>query len=200
MRQKTKEFSTRQIQIIQVATKLIDTHGIQNLTIKNLANDIGISEAGLYRHFKSKNHILLRVLDYFILEMQRHIASIIKEPNQIASQQIREVYKTQLQFFTQNPAVVSVIFSEGIFQYDQGLSEKVSQIIDLMQNYLIGNLQQGQAHGLYSLSIDIPSISVIILGSIRMTVLKWKLSGHQTNLVEDGQQVLNTILTMIENK
>jgi hypothetical protein len=33
---------------------------------------------------------------------------------------------------------------------------------------------------------------------MRMTVLKWKLSGHKSNLVKDGKTVLDGILKMIE--
>ena len=47
-------FSDRQIEIMEAATQRIDHYGIQELTIKNLASDIGVSEAALYRHFKSK--------------------------------------------------------------------------------------------------------------------------------------------------
>ena len=46
-----KKFSDRQIEIMEAATARIDTYGIQNLTIKNLAADIGLSEPALYRHF-----------------------------------------------------------------------------------------------------------------------------------------------------
>ncbi len=67
---KNNKFSERQIEIIEAATKRIDEHGIQDLTIKTLAADLNLSEAALYRHFKSKNEILLGLLTYFIEEMR----------------------------------------------------------------------------------------------------------------------------------
>jgi AcrR family transcriptional regulator len=54
-----QEFTDRQIEIMEAATNRISKYGIQNLTIKTLAEDIGLSEPALYRHFKSKNEILL---------------------------------------------------------------------------------------------------------------------------------------------
>ena len=50
-----KDFTERQIEIMEAATLRIDKYGIQELTIKNLASDLNLSEAALYRHFKSKN-------------------------------------------------------------------------------------------------------------------------------------------------
>jgi len=36
------------------------------------------------------------------------------------------------------------------------------------------------------------------MGSMRMVVLKWKLSGNKSNLVNDGKNVLNGLLKMLE--
>jgi len=46
----SKDFTERQIEIIEAATHRIDQFGIQELTIKNLAADLNLSEAALYRH------------------------------------------------------------------------------------------------------------------------------------------------------
>ena len=65
-----QQFTDRQIEIMEAATNRISKYGIQNLTIKTLAEDIGLSEPALYRHFKSKNEILLCLLEYFKTEMK----------------------------------------------------------------------------------------------------------------------------------
>ena len=44
------------------------------------------------------------------------------------------------------------------------------------------------------------TLTTILIGAIRMTVLKWKLSGHKSDLIKDGNAVLDGILKMIEKK
>ena len=44
------------------------------------------------------------------------------------------------------------------------------------------------------------TLATIIIGSMRLAVLKWKLSGHRSNLVKDGRTVLDGILKMVETK
>ena len=195
-----EKFTERQIEIIEAATARIDRHGIQNLTIKNLAADIGLSEPALYRHFKGKNDILLGLLNYFIMGMKNRINNIPVNPDATAGDELRTIFKSQLQAFTDKPAVVSVIFAESIFHYDEGLSYKVSEIMDLMHQYVNVNIEKGQKAGQYSKLINASTLTTIILGGIRMTVLKWKISGHKSNLMKDGKAVLNGILKMIENK
>jgi TetR/AcrR family fatty acid metabolism transcriptional regulator len=195
---KNNKFTDRQIEIMEAATSRIDQFGIQELTIKNLAADIGLSEAALYRHFKSKNDIMLGLLTYFIFEMKERIATIISIEDSKPSEQLKEIFASQLKTFLMKPAIVSVIFSEGIFQFNKELSEKVSSMMELMQTYIDAIIKKGQDEGTYRELIGSSTISTIIMGSMRMTVLKWKLSGHKSNLIKDGNTVLNGLLKMIE--
>lgn len=192
------DFTERQIEIMEAAILRIDRNGIQELTIKNLAADLELSEAALYRHFKSKNDILLGLLTYFIFEMKERIAAIIAKGDNTPTDQLKEIFASQLKTFINKPAIVSVIFAEGIFQFNKELSEKVSAMMELMQAHISDIIIKGQVQGLYRELIGAATIATIIMGSMRMTVLKWKLSGHKSNLIKDGNTVLSGLLSMIE--
>ncbi|GAB1397023.1 TetR/AcrR family transcriptional regulator [Saprospiraceae bacterium] len=195
-----QEFTDRQIEIMEAATNRISKFGIQNLTIKTLAEDIGLSEPALYRHFKSKNQILWSLLEYFKTEMKNRIQSIPFKPSTSEADKLRAIFNSQLQTFVNKPAIVSVIFAESIFHYEENLSNKVSEIMDMMQNYVKTNIKQGQESGQYNKLMGASTLTTILIGGIRMTVLKWKLSGHKSDLIKDGKTVLDGILKMIENK
>lgn len=195
---KNKDFTERQIEIMEAATLRIDKFGIQELTIKNLASDLSLSEAALYRHFKSKNEILLGLLTYFILEMNERIAVIIADEEKQPSELLKQIFVSQLNTFVKKPAIVSVIFSEGIFQFNKELSEKVTAMMALMQKNINTLIIRGQKEGVYEKLLGADIITTIIMGSMRMVVLKWKLSGNKSNLVNDGKNVLNGLLKMLE--
>lgn len=192
------KFTDRQIEIMEAATQRIDQFGIQELTIKNLAADLNLSEAALYRHFKSKNEILLGLLTYFILEMKERISLIIENEKESPSELLRQLFESQLSTFVKKPAIVSVIFSEGIFQFNKELSEKVSSMMTVMQENIRGLIVRGQNDGVYSKLMRPETLTTIIMGSMRMVVLKWKLSGNKSSLVSDGKSVLNGLLKMLE--
>ncbi len=195
---KNNKFSERQIEIIEAATKRIDEHGIQDLTIKTLAADLNLSEAALYRHFKSKNEILLGLLTYFIEEMKGRLDVILSNKDRSPSELLKDLFDSQLKTFVQKPSVVSVIFSESIFQFNKELSSTVSSMMELMQNHIEGIIRKGQANGTFSKIVGISTTTTIVMGGMRITVLKWKLSGHKSDLIKDGNKVLNGILKMLE--
>lgn len=197
---KIEGYTDRQIEIIEAATRRIDQYGIQNLTIKNLAADIKVTEPALYRHFKSKNDILMSLLNYFIARMENRISSLSVNNQKTPSENLIDLFNFQFKTFTERPAVVSVIFAENIFHFDEGLSIKVAQILDLMQGYVEENIVNGQSKGDFNAEIPSSTLATILLGGIRLTVLKWKLSGNKTDLIKEGRAVVNGVLKMIKTK
>lgn len=60
-----KNLITRREQIIISTVDLINEMGIKELSIKEIAKRENVTEASLYKHFESKEEILLGVLDYY---------------------------------------------------------------------------------------------------------------------------------------
>ena len=197
---KNTNYTKRQIEIIEAATKRIDEHGIQDLTIKTLAADLNLSEAALYRHFKSKNEILHGLLTYFIGDMKDRLDVLLSNKDRSPSELLKDLFESQLRTFVQKPSVVSVIFSESIFQFNKELSSTVSSMMGLMQNHIEGIVKKGQANGSFNKMVGVSTTATIIMGGMRITVLKWKLSGHKSDLNKDGNKVLSGILKIIETK
>lgn len=192
------KFTARQIEIMELATQIIDRQGIQELTIKNLAAEINLSEAALYRHFKSKSEIMLSLLDYFMLEMKDRVTTKGAEEGKTASELLKNIFASQLKTFAQKPAIVSVIFSEGIFQFNKELMKKISAMMEMMQGQIEVIVKKGQQDGTIRDFIGYATITTIIMGSMRMAVMKWKVFGRSSDLVKDGTKVLNGVLKMIE--
>ena len=61
--------SDRQIEIIEAAGKILTRSGISGLTIKNLAKEMQFSESAIYRHFTSKEEIIVAMLEYLAHDM-----------------------------------------------------------------------------------------------------------------------------------
>jgi len=192
------DYTERQIEIMEAAALRIDKFGIQELTIKNLSADLKLSEAALYRHFKGKTEILLGLLTYFIVEMNVRIATILEgEGEKESSEILREIFTSQLNTFVENPSIVSVIFSEGIFTFNKRLSDKVNSMMALMNNNINSLVTRGQEEGVYGKLLGADSITTIVMGSMKMVVLKWKLSGNKSDLVKDGKKILNGLIKML---
>ena len=53
----------RREQIVNAARKLVIKCGSENVTVRRIAQEVGVSEAAIYRHFKSKRDILYLLVE-----------------------------------------------------------------------------------------------------------------------------------------
>lgn len=192
-----KPFSERQQQIITAAIELIAEKGIQQLTIKNLSKKIGVVEGAIYRHFDSKINILLGILSVF-KESKEGALGILNSDSASPLDQLQVLFSERFKYFTKNPAVAAVIFSEEIFQNEKRLSDAVFTIMKESQQVVHTLIEKGQQSGQIRSDILPEQLSLIITGSIRLIVTKWRLSGFAFDLEQGGLQLWTSLKKIIE--
>ncbi len=188
-------FSKRQQQIIESAIKIIAEKGVQNLTTKNLAEEIGITEPALYRHFNNKLNIMESIIMYFQERMQIAIQEL--ESDESAIQRIRDFFLTHLRIMQQNPNFALVIFSEANFRFDDYLMSKMSNMMNRSQNLLETSIQSGQRKQELVSTISSISISRLLIGSLRLLITQWSISGLIFDLEAEGMKLCDDILKLI---
>ncbi len=187
----------RQTEILEVALELINTKGIQGLTIKNISKKIGISEPAIYRHFESKTDILLGVLSNF-KEMAVMLSELMENYDATASEKISFLFSKMLDLFSETPSMVSVIFSEEIFKNNEILKSKIIEIVNLHALTIEKIISKGQSENNIRTDIDAKNLALIAMGSFRLLIKKWDLNNHNFNLTEEGKsllEILNKILS-----
>ena len=192
------DLSKRQSEIIHAAIKLIGEGGIQALTIKNLSAEIGVVESALYRHFKSKTDVISALLDYLESIMASHFEGI-KDMETSPFEKIEKLIQSQLQLFNETPSYAIVILSDGLYKNNKVLYDKLFNIMKSSRSTFVGIIEEGQKAGL--IRDDVPSdhIAFIIMGSIRLNVNQWGLSGFGFDLQKRGKALCQSLKTMIQN-
>ena len=191
------DLSKRQIEIIEAATKLIGDGGVQSLTTKTLAAEIGFSEPALYRHFSDKNEILKTILLFFKDVLRKGTMEIIKT-DLSAEKKIQAMIDFQFNHLEKNPAIIMVLFSETSFQYNTELSNMVSQIMKQKSEMVAGMIESGQQEGVIRTDISAMQLATIVMGSMRFTLLKWRLSDFNFDLLQEGKQLGVTLELLLK--
>ncbi len=189
-------WTERQQEIMDQAVFLIAENGIQGLTVRNLAKRIGVSEPALYRHFRSKTDILLGILDHFALasEGMREMLSRTDCPS---LEQLEAFLVSTLKKFQERPEITAVIFAEEIFQNEPRLTEKVANIMRKHQESLLTVLTRGQACGMIRSDVSAEGMTLLIQGSIRLLVSRWRMTGYGFDLAEEGRGLIEMLRTLL---
>lgn len=186
----------RQKEIIEAALDLINKKGIQGLTIKNLSKKIGFSEPAIYRHYDNKIQILLAILDYFKLNSEKTFVNELKG-NYKAIDKIDHIFSKHYKTFSENPSLVSVLFSEEIFRGEPELMKKINEIIEKNGNILTQIIDEGQKNHEIRTDIDANHFAVIIMGSLRLFIKKWHFSGYSFDILEEGKKLIESIKKLV---
>ena len=94
----TVKISDRQLEIIKAAGKILTTSGVSGLTIKNLAKEMKFSESAIYRHFTSKEEIIIALLEFLAKSMdERYTKAISSE--QSPEEKFTTLFQNQFSFF-----------------------------------------------------------------------------------------------------
>ncbi len=192
-----KQLTPRQNEIINTAITIISQNGIQHLTIKNLAKNMNISEPAIYRHFTNKSEILLTLLHQF-KNISKQITSSIGE-QESAIRQLSTIFEKHVSYFITKPAATSVIFSEEIFSNDPGLAKQIYSLMTSNEKLLFSIISKGQKNKEIRNDLNANELTLIVLGSLRLLVKKWKLSGFAFDLESESLKIWNTIKTILQN-
>lgn len=192
------KLSSRQSEIINTSIKLIGEGGIQALTIKNISSEIGIAESALYRHFKSKTEVLSTLLDFLGVIIISHYENVNKL--KISSfGKIEKMILGQLKIFAENPPYAIVILSDGLYKNEKLLYAKIFKIMESAKSTFIKIIDEGKSTGEIRKDITSEQIAFVIMGSVRLTVNQWSLSGFSFDLKERGYILIKTLETLIQS-
>jgi len=191
------EISERQLEIIETAGKILSISGLSGLTTKNLAKEIGFSEAALYRHFPSKEDIILGLLDYLRTNMDERLEKVFI-PHADPKENLVALFESQFSFFAKNPHYVVAVFSDGLMEESDKINQAILQLMQVKMKYLMPIVMQGQQKDMFSQAITTEEMVHIIMGSFRLQMYKWKISNFKFDINRQGRNMLEALLTLIK--
>ena len=184
----------RQDMIIDEAIKIIHNSGYQSLSIRELAKQVKISEPAIYRHFLNKEDIILGILNrMFDFD---HLLNKDIESTTSSKDKIKHFILFHFQFLENNHEMTSVLFAEDMFNQSEILRNRFSFMIQKRKSLLLKILEEAEDAG-EILAIDIKELLSIILGTIRVIVLEWRLSNFNFSLLERGKNTIKTLDKLI---
>lgn len=194
----TGKISDRQLEIIEAAGKILTASGVRGLTIKNLAKEMKFSESAIYRHFASKEEIIIALLDYLATSMDdRYTIAISSE--QSPEEKFSTLFQNQFSFFKKNPHFVVAVFSDGLMEESQRINETISKIMGVKMKHLMPIIKEGQQNDAFTKSITADELVHIVMGTLRLQMFKWRVSNFQFDITVSGNTMLQSLLQLIKS-
>lgn len=191
------EISDRQIEIIEAASKILTESGVSGLTIKNLAKEMKFSESAIYRHFVSKEEIIITLLEYLVKNIsERYNTAISNE--QTPEEKFIALFTLQFAFFSNNPHFVVAVFSDGLLEVSRPINQTILKLMAVKMKHLLPIIQEGQQKGVFINTVTTDELLHIVMGAFRLLMFKWRVSNFESNIIKEGDKMIQSILTLIK--
>lgn len=191
--------SNRQLEIIEAAGKILTTSGVSGLTIKNLAKEMDFSESAIYRHFTSKEEIIVAMLQYLAENMDKRYSKAISV-NQSPIEKFTTLFQSQFSFFKANPHFVVAVFSDGLMEESDRINDTILKIMAVKMKHLMPVILEGQQKGAFTNSITSEELIHIVMGTFRLQMFKWRIANFQFDIERNGNNLIQSLLTIIKNQ
>jgi AcrR family transcriptional regulator len=191
------ELSKRQMQIVTAAIKVIAEMGYEKLTTKNLAREVGVTDAALYKHFDSKKELIRMILCYF----EQVSCSIIEKlcnSDLSGLDRIRGFVMNRYEIFCEEPDLAMVMFSEELFRNEPSFEENLLSIMHIHRDVVLGFIIKGQQEHEIHPDLNPMNTFRMVVGSMRLLVSQWNMSRHAFDLKAEGKALIEEIIKLIE--
>ena len=191
-----RETTAKRIEIADAALRIIGQKGITELTIANLASELGVTPGAPFRHFKSRNEILEEVASR-VVDL---VGTAFPDPQLPPLERLSRLFLARAETVGKNVGIARLIFSD---QFAKALPEnaaaKLRGLVAHTRSYLLEILKEAAEAGLVRREVAPEELLVTVLGTLQH--LSFLMALPQAGLGferPDPGKVLNTLLILLK--
>jgi TetR/AcrR family transcriptional regulator len=140
---KIKQRGERRQQILQTLAAMLEDSPGERITTAKLAEQVGVSEAALYRHFPSKTKMFEGLIEFIEEAIFSRITVICtEEPS--ALRQCEKILTLLLGFVEKNPGITRLLTGDALAGETQRLRQRIAQFYDRIETQLKQILREAE--------------------------------------------------------
>ena len=166
----------RQLDIMQSLAKMLQAKGPVKVTTASLANECGITEAAIYRHFPSKRKIYEGLVDF----CEQSLFDLIGNINSSKKDHIEKVSKIMIllvSFSEKNPGLARLLTREAFSIDEASLDDRIKQMFSKIELQIKQNLQKYEQQTKKKLALPSASSANLLLAFVEGVIQQFVRSG-----------------------
>jgi len=126
---------SRKQQILESLAYMLETNQGERITTANLAAEVGVSEAALYRHFPSKAKMFEALIE-FVEETVFTRINRITGNTTIDEDRLGQILTLMLSFADKNPGICRILTGEALTGEQERLRKRIIQFYNRLETQL----------------------------------------------------------------
>ncbi|AZQ85362.1 TetR/AcrR family transcriptional regulator [Colwellia sp. Arc7-635] len=133
--------------LVSTATKMVTEDGIEGLSLRKLAERIGVSRTAAYHHFTDKNDLLCAIAEQGFQQWHKQSSEIFSGEQLSNEEKYRNFVHSYIGFATENPSLYDLMFGRIIWK-ENNSTQSLKKIAYASFNYQVEMTQLWQEQGI----------------------------------------------------
>jgi AcrR family transcriptional regulator len=187
--------SQRRREIVTAALDLLGEGGIMAASTTEIAARVGLTQSGLFKHFKNKEEILRAAMDAIGERVGERVAHAAMS-SATSLQRLRAVIESYLDVAAELPALTALLFggesrTEGALAF---LRAAIQVRFDRLRDVLEDLLRQGVRNGELGPAVDVEAAALLLVGVAQAILLRRHLADQEL----DHRRELDRMWALVE--
>lgn len=128
--------------IMESALELFAKQGFEATSVQQITVHSGISKGAFYLSFKSKDELIMALIDQFMDQFVSDIDHIVKDPNNTGGELLRKFYYTTFHSFQKHSDFAKIFIKEQAHTFNEELLSKGRHFDQLIDDITLSMLDQ----------------------------------------------------------
>lgn len=168
----TRPKGQRKQEILQALAKMLEDSPGGKITTAKLAQNVGVSEAALYRHFPSKTKMFEGLIEFVEEAIFSRIHLITKE-EQPAIKQCENILSLLLTFVERNPGITRILTGDALTGETDRLRKRIAQFYDRIETQLKQILREAEMREGLRPVLTVNSAANLLLASAEGRIMQF---------------------------
>jgi len=185
-----KSAEVRKAEIVDAAIRLAGKIGPDRLTTEKLAQEVGISQPGIFRHFPTKGDIWEAVAQR-VGDILQSASPLGEEDENRPLDQLRKLIVDHLGFIQKTPAIPDILFSRELHSENEKMRSFFAGLMGKRQHNFSRLIAAEIAAGHFQEKLNPDDGAYLLLALIQGLAMRWSLSARKFDLVAEGERLLD---------
>lgn len=134
--------------LIETALQTIDKEGLDAITLRDITQKLGTSRSAVYRHFASKEALIIGVIQRGYAQLDELFTPIFQDRTQSVEERFEKMGRAYLDFAIEHPNLYRLLFGENYRQEREEVCDYKDESQATGLYALIGLLLEAQEEGI----------------------------------------------------
>ncbi|BFM04951.1 nucleoid occlusion factor SlmA [Halioxenophilus aromaticivorans] len=175
---KSEQKISRKQEILQALAHMLEVSAGDRITTAKLAQQVGFSEAALYRHFPSKSKMFEGLIEFIEETVFTRINLILSE-EEMALPRLEQIMVLLLTFTERNPGITRILTGDALTGENERLQNRVVQFYDRLETQIKQIIREAEVREGIRPEIGVTAGANVLIAVVEGRIAQYVRSGFK---------------------